>query len=275
MRTLENDVPEVLLELAREAFTIGMFKVRIGFMYMGSEFVSPIEWALWLSKRDGGELGEGSYISPITIQRGDAEATSYVRSTTGNWQDATYWGPKEIREWMYKPLPASGKYTPAWAPATDEETQAHLLEQWPLFEAGVRSGWTMGREVGWRERLVIERVLKSRGMDSPEDYALPFVKLNWEAGNSFYNYKGHEAHRSTGAEVSTGGWSVFHPGEQEEFYRSNGSDPVRLSREEIEALLGATAPWFVRVAEFDDGRDEWLHYPEALQPPEFTISPKV
>lgn len=44
MRTIENDVPQILLELAREAFTLGLGKVSLGFMYMDAEFVSPIEW---------------------------------------------------------------------------------------------------------------------------------------------------------------------------------------------------------------------------------------
>jgi hypothetical protein len=271
MRTLENDVPEVLLELAREAFALGLFKVRLGFMYMGADFVSPIEWALWLAKRDGGDSDERSYLSPITVQRGSDEgATTYVASETDDWKDSTYWGPDEIRRWMREPLSSSDEYTPAWNPVTDPKLQEKLLEQWPLFELGVRSGWVMGHNVNWSEQERYEELFKKMGKELPEDY-LPLLKLDWEASNSFYNYEGHESHRDTGAKVSTGGWSMLPYGKPEQFYRHDGSHPASLSREKVEELLGNTAPWFVRVAAFDEAKDEWLHYPEALQPAGFTV----
>lgn len=37
MRTIENDIPEIFLELAREAFALGLTEVHLGFWYIGGD----------------------------------------------------------------------------------------------------------------------------------------------------------------------------------------------------------------------------------------------
>lgn len=271
MRTIENDVPQILLDLAKEAFELGLGQVNLGFMYMDAEFVSPIEWSLWLEKREGPRDSEHkNFISAVTMQRGDDEATSYVPSTTGNWQDSSYWGPDEIRAWMREPLPAEGEYTPAWTPDLDGKHREKLMEQWELFEAGVRGGWVMQREIRWSDSLSMTRMIERHNAELPEDY-LPTLKLEWKAYNSFYNYEGHEAHRDNGTETSIGGWSMIPYGEKQQFFVHDGGRLTPLTPEYVHELLHSTAPWFVRVALNDEEEEEWMHYPEALQPGEFTV----
>ena len=271
MRTIENDVPQILLDLAKEAFSLGLGKVSLRFMYMGADFVSPLEWALWLEKREGPRDSEHkSYISAVTMQRGDDEATSYVPSTTDDWRDSSYWGPDEIRAWMREPLPEEGEYTPAWTPQLDGKRREKLMEQWELFEAGVRGGWVMQREIRWSDSLSMVRMAERHNAELPEDY-LPTLNLEWKAYNSFYNYEDHEAHRDNGTETSIGGWSMIPYGEAPKFFVHDGGKLTSLTPEYVHELLHSTAPWFVRVALNDEEAEEWLHYPEALQPEEFTI----
>ena len=192
MSKITNDVPRELLELAQEAFSLGLHKVSLGFMYLGADFVSPIEWALWLEKREGGPEKPRSYVT-VTAARNDEEGpTAYMPSDSGDWREASYWDVERIREWLREPLESSDKHVQAWSPIV--------------------------------------------------------------------------------APVSVRYWSNLHDGEEQEFFSIEDSRPVQLSEAQATELLTCNAPWFVRVALFDEEQEEWLHYPEALQPEERTIA---
>lgn len=275
MRTIENDIPEIFLELAWEGLALGIAEVSVGFWYMGSDFISPTEWSISLYKRRNGGSNPGvlTYLT-ATMGRGDQGPTAYIKSATDNPFDATYWGPEEIRSWMREPLEADGEYAPAWSPIEDAALQEKFLVQWPLFEAGVRSGWSMERKVSWDEQLITRRVLGRLGEEmDPEE--LPTMGLSWNISNSFYNLEGHPDNRETGQPVSLGGWSLLFPGKREKFYAHGDSStrhqPVSLTETEVEELLGSNHRWFVRVARNDEELEEWFHFPEALQDPKFTI----
>ncbi len=276
MRTVENDIPEIFLELAREAIGLGISEVNLGFMYMDAGFVSPIEWGLWLTKREHGSAPDEYLLLTMGRSEGETEPTAYIPSSTGDPFAGTYWGPEEVRAWMKEPLEAEGEYVPAWMSVEDPETQGKLLAQWPLFEMGVRSGWTMKRKVDWTSRAIFKRSMERSG-GSVADDVLPPMNLGWSITNSFYNAEGHPDHRDTGASISVSGWGLISYGEEQfnEHIRAEDGRPAisRLSREQVEETLGTNHPWFVRVAYNDEEQEDWLHFPEALQAPEQTIDP--
>lgn len=270
MRTVENDIPEIFLELAREAFALGLAEVRIGFWYMGSDFISPIEWALWLTKRESASEARETIVA--TMQRDEDKPTAYIPEPGGNPWDAAHWGPDEIRSWMKEPLEAEGEYAIEWTPTEDPAVQEKFLAQWPLFEEGVRSGWSMERKISWSELNTMRRTMEK--LDGEFDATeLPTLGLSWDITNSFYNTEDHADNRDTGAPISAGGWSLLFDGEEEKFYRHGDGDPrpIPLSRVEVEELLNTNHPWFVRVAVNDEEQEDWLHFPEALQDSEHTI----
>lgn len=270
MRTVENDIPEALTELARYAMELGLHSVNLGFQYLDSDFVSPIEWSLSLRKIEPDRRSaERTWLS-VNIGRGSEEPQAYIPSEDrSNWQGGSYWGLEKIRKWLQEPVigdPAV-EYSQSWEPVTDPEIQEHFLQQWPLFLEGARSGWTMERKISWRDHLSFTRALERDGVSVDR---LPNSSLEWSITNSFYNMEGHPDHRDTGAPVSVGGWSLLSPGKDEQFYRRS----VRLemlSSEAVREELSSTAPWFVRVAVDDEENEQWLHYPEALQDPEDTV----
>lgn len=278
MRTIENDIPEVFLELAREALGLGLTEVHLGFMYLDAEFVSPIEWGLWLTKREGGSSSR-EYLS-LTMGRGtgEDEPTAYIPSESSSPFDATYWGPAEVRSWMREPLEAEGEYVPSWEPVSDPEAQEALLAHWPLFELGVRSGWTMEHKIGWMELDALRRIAERTGRELKPENLIPQLTLSWSMTNSFYNTAGHPDHRDTGAQLSVRGWGLISGGEAD--FREHIRDPEtgrpavrRLSPEDVEQILGTNHPWFVRVAYNDEERQDWLHFPEALKSPKKTLDP--
>lgn len=273
MRTIENDIPEIFLELAREAFALGLAEVHLGFWYMDGDFISPIEWSLSLSKRDSNIATD--YITATMGRNGSEEyPTAYVPDPSRNPLAGSYLDPEGIRAWMREPLESAGEFIPGWAPVEDPEDQKRLLEQWPLFESGVRSGWTMERQVGWEDLELRRSSAEESGRELPSDI-FPTMKLSWEISNSFYNLKGHPAHRSTGAPVSVRG-SSFIIGGKEKFQQPVYNDSGRLvamaplDRETVEDILSTNHPWFIRVAHDDE---EWLHFPEALKSPKKTVDP--
>ena len=270
MRTIENDIPEELIELARDAMELDLYSVNLGFQYLGSDFVSPIEWALSLHKIEpDSRSSERSWLS-VTAMRGDDGPTAYIPSDDPmDWRGGSYWNTVQVREWLTKPVLADpdDEFSQSWEPAEDPELQEHFLRQWPLFLEGARSGWTMNHKVSWREHASINRLRSDTGRELSR---FPQLGLNWEITNSFYNMPGHPSNRDNGTPVSVGGWSLRRPGEPEAFYRRSIA-PERLSLEEVQEELGSTAPWFVRVAVNDEENEQWFHYPEALQDPEETV----
>lgn len=270
MRTIENDIPEELVELARDAMGLGLYSVNLGFQYLDSDFVSPIEWSLSLHKIEPDQRSSERTWLSVNLGRGSEEPQAYIPSEDrSNWRGGSYWGVDQIREWLQEPVigdPAV-EYSQSWEPVSEPEAQEYFLRQWPLFLEGVRSGWTMERKVRWRDHLSFGKIWKEQGL-APDLF--PNTSLEWSITNSFYNMEGHSDHRSTGAPVSVGGWSLLSPGKKEEFYRRSVR-PEPLSAEAVREELGSTAPWFVRVAVDDEENEQWLHYPEALQDPEETV----
>lgn len=274
MRTIENDIPEVFLELAREGISLGLSEVNLGFMYLDSDFISPTEWGLWLTKREGGSRAQEYLL--VTMGRSESEKapTAYIPNAESPL-GGTYWGPDEIRAWMREPLEAESEWIIAWNPVEDSDAQEKLLDFWPLFELGVRSGWTMQYSAQWNRLHEFRQITERRGNDA-EELPVP-LKLEWSISNSFYNADGHPANRDTGAPVSIRGWgSIF-------FGKENCHEPVvngdghvwlaDLSRSTVEETLSANHPWFVRVAYNDEEQEDWLHFPEALRAPEETLDP--
>ena len=105
MRTVENDIPEVFLELAREAIGLGISEVNPGFMYLDADFVSPIEWGLWLTKRESGSRAREYILLTMGRSEDETEPTAYIPNPEKHLA-GTYWGPAEVRSWMRKPLAA-------------------------------------------------------------------------------------------------------------------------------------------------------------------------
>lgn len=274
MRTIENDIPEVFLELAREGISLGLSEVNLGFMYLDSDFISPTEWGLWLTKRESGSRAQEYLL--VTMGRSESEKvpTAYIPNAEKPL-GGTYWGPDEIRAWMREPLAAESEWIIAWNPVEDPDEQEKLLDFWPLFELGVRSGWTMQYSVQWNRLHEFKQITERRGNDA-EGLPVP-LKLEWSISNSFYNADGHPANRDTGAPVSIRGWGSIFFG-KENFHEPvvNGDGHVRLadlSRSTVEETLSVNHPWFVRVAYNDEEQEDWLHFPEALQAPKHTVDP--
>lgn len=270
MRTIENDIPAELIELAEEAMALGLYSINLGFQYMGSDFVSPIEWSLSLHKIEPDNRSTGRNWLNFTAMRGDERPTAYIPSEDpADWGEGSYWNEFQVREWLHQPIEAdpNEKYSQSWAPATDPELREYFLQQWPLFIEGARSGWTMERKVNWRTMAILNMGRAERGVELER---FPGLSMGWDAGNSFYNMDGHPDNRETGAPVSVGSWSVLNHGEEEEFFRKTVK-LERISREVVDSELKSTAPWFVRVAVNDEENEMWLHYPEALQGPEETV----
>ncbi|MFE6966934.1 hypothetical protein ACFVAJ_17620 [Agromyces sp. NPDC057679] len=275
-RTITNDVPEVLLEVAREAIGLGFSEVNLGFMYLGSDFPSPIEWALMLLKRtnrhDAGPDAPRVHVR-LSAQREDSVPTAYVGP-----YDALdpYWSVDQVRAWMQESVEADGEYIPAWTPVTDETVQKQLLTDWGAFREGVLSGWTMKHEARWNDlrnwQNLENRVSERDGRDARQLGPVPGTSLHWDSSNSFYNEKKHPAYRGKkddGAPVSVGGHSTraigFDNGSERRMYRQLNGHPymAEISAEEMAETLQATAPWFVRVAGYDEDREKWAHFPEA------------
>jgi len=270
MRTVENDIPEELVELAEEAMGLGLYSVNLGFQYLGSDFVSPIEWALSLHKIEPDQRSSERTWLSVTTGRDSGDTSAYIPSEDrSNWRGGSYWNIDQIREWLQQPVPVdlALEYSQSWAPVADSDAREYFLQQWHLFLEGVRSGWTMERKVRWRDHLSFGKIWAEHGL-SPD--RLPNASLEWSITNSFYNMEGHPDHRSTGAPVSVGGWSLLSPDKDEVFYRRSVR-PELLSADTVREELGSTAPWFVRVALNDEENEQWLHYPEALQDPEDTV----
>jgi len=270
MRTIENDIPAELVELAEEAMGLGLHSVNLGFQYMGSDFVSPIEWSLSLHKIEPDNRSTARSWLSFTAMRGDDGPTAYIPSEDpADWGGGSYWNIDQVREWLQWPIEANPdeKYSQSWSPATDPELREYFLQQWSLFIEGARSGWTMERKVNWRTMDIFNGSRAERGEELDR---FPGLSLGWEASNSFYNMDGHPANRDTGAPVSIGSWSMLNHGEEEEFFRKTVR-PEKISRDVVEAELSSTAPWFVRVAVNDEENEQWLHYPEALQDPDETV----
>lgn len=270
MRTIENDIPEELVELARDAMELGLYSVNLGFQYLDSDFVSPIEWALSLHKIEpDNRATERSWLS-VTAARGDDGPTAYIPSEDrSNWREGVYWNTDQVREWLTQPIEGDldDEYSQSWEPAATPDAREYFLRQWPLFLEGVRSGWTMERKVRWRDHLSFGKIWAEHGL--PAD-RFPNASLEWSITNSFYNAEGHPDHRDTGAPISVGGWSLLTPDKPEEFHRRS-IRLERLSPKDARQEISSTAPWFVRVALNDEENEQWLHYPEALQDPEDTV----
>lgn len=275
MRTIENDIPEIFLELAREAVALGFSEVTLGFMYLDADFVSPIEWGLWLTKRESNSEAREYVLLTMGRNSEEKSPTAYIPNPNGNPLDGNYWGPEEVRSWMQEPLAAEGEYVLAWNPVGDPEDQDALLAHWPLFELGVRSGWTMQYSAQWDRLHEIKQMLVNHDQMSRRELFVP-LKIEWSITNSFYNTKGHPDHRSTGAPVSVRGWGSISFG-REEFYEpvktKEGPRLSPLAKDSVEKTLGANHPWFVRVAYDDEAGGKWLHFPEALKSPSKTLDP--
>jgi len=270
MRTIENDIPEELVELAKEAMALGLYSVNLGFRYMGSDFVSPIEWALSLHKIEPDQRSSERTWLAVTAMRGDDGPTAYIPSDDPtDWLGGSYWNTAQVREWLRESVPAdlALEYSQSWAPTADPEGSAYFLQQWPLFIEGARSGWTMERKADWRLMETFNRGREERGTELDR---LPTLSMIWEAGNSFYNMDGHPDNRAMGAPVSVSSFSRLDQDGEEVFFRRT-IRPEQVGRDIVEEELSSTAPWFVRVAVNDEENEMWLHYPEALQDPEETV----
>jgi len=269
---ISNDIPEIFLEIAKEAIGLGFSEVSLGFMYMDSDFVSPIEWALWLHKRESKSSAREHVV--LTMGRSDEEEKpqAYIPSATGDYRDSTYWGPEGVRPWMREPLEAEGEYVAAWSPVIDQTLRERLLGHWELFELGVRNGWTMKHRVHWEDLHSINRTLETMGQTTE---LTPRRSLEWSISNSFYNIAGHPDHHSTGAEVSLMSFGSIGETEGENYsvprLKDGVAHLVAIEREQVVKLLSSPHRWFVRVAYNDEENERWLHYPEALKPASDTI----
>lgn len=250
---LTNDIPQQLLDLAREAIAAGLGAVSIGFYYLDDDFVSPIEWALHLTKREHLDDTDVTWVT-VTASREETAPRAYV-------SDRGYWGVEQIRAWFQEPLSAIGDYVPAWAPVTDPRAQEHLLANWDLLELGARHGWSVTHKTDWIGKHSLDRVLERE----PNAH-LPGISMEWSASNGFYNKKGHPAHRKSGAPVSVNGFSCTSAaGAQSAYMHGRYTDrphQLPLTPEQLREILGRTAPWFVRVAGVDQNDEAWQHFPE-------------
>jgi hypothetical protein len=262
MRTVTNDVPQALLDVARDAMRLGLAEIHLGFMYMGSDFPSPIEWALHLIKR------ESRYDAPadaprvhvvLAMMRHDDAPRAYVGGKSG---DDPYWSVDQVTAWMQESVEPDGEYIPGWAPTTDVAVQEHLLADWDTFLEGVLSGWTMEHKVSWPDRG-----LKSAGK-------FPQTGLRWNMTNTFYNEKKHPSYRGdddgSGTPLSIGGYSFRRTNRRDadsaiDAFRSLNKEPYQavITPEEMLETLQTTAPWFVRVAGYNEKKEKWTHFPEA------------
>lgn len=256
MRTIENDIPEAFLELAKEGISLGLSEVELGFYYVGADFVSPVDWALWLTKRRVNADEMGSVV--ISMQRGEDEPRAYIPEQHSGVPMGEYWGLEQVRAWLREPLPELNEHFGVWTPQEEPSVQEELLKHWPLFLEGAKSGWTVKHTANWSDLNFARRM----GHTPPK---VPGLTLNWDITNSFYNTSDHPDNRNAGAPLSIGGWFVSNDGYEQIRYRGveGGDDQRLISREELEALLSATAPWFVRVADNDEEEEEWVHFPEA------------
>ena len=263
MRTVTNDVPQVLLDVARDAMRLGMTEVVLGFMYLGADFPSPIEWALHLMKRENGFNAPAD--APrvhvvLTAQRADDAPSAYV----GGIGDNPYWDAPQVTAWMHDSVDADGEYIRAWSPVTDEAVSEHLLATWELFREGVLSGWTMTHKTGWDELASMQKIV-------PESAGtLPQTSLRWHMTNTFYNEAKHPSYRGgdgdrSGVPVSVGGYCFYRSSGDGSAFRSLETSPYQanISADELLETLQTTAPWFVRVAGYNDEEEEWTHLPEA------------
>jgi hypothetical protein len=277
MRTVTNDVPQVLLDVARDAMKLGMTEVTLGFMYLGADFPSPTEWALHLVKRENSfDAVAGTPAAPrvhvvLTMQRGEDTPTAYV----GGLNDGPYWDVERVTAWMHESIDADGEYIRAWAPVTDETMQAHLLATWEPFREGVLSGWTMKHKVLWANLVYVEKLM---GRAAALLEQLPLTSLEWHMTNTYYNEEKHPSYRGGDGDrsdvpVSISGYS-FHRahGVDEDCadreggsFRSLQASPYQavISADERREILQTTAPWFVRVAGYNDEEEYWTHFPES------------
>jgi hypothetical protein len=277
MRTVTNDVPQVLLDVARDAMRLGISEITLGFMYAGADFPSPIEWALHLMKR------ENRFDAPadaprvhvvLTMQRDDDAPRAYV----GVKSDNPYWDVEQVTAWMHESVEADGEYIPAWAPVTNEAVHEHLLAAWEPFHEGVLSGWTMAHKAQWDQLASLQAFYDREASDKQHEPKsaglLPQTSLRWDMTNTFYNEKKHPSYRGdndddSGAPLSVGGYSFRRTNGAEciglDAYRSLKKAPYRasISPEEMRETLQASAPWFVRVAGYSEKKEKWTHFPEA------------
>jgi hypothetical protein len=277
MRTVTNDAPPVLLNVARDAMRLGITEVSLGFMYMGSGFLSPIEWALHLTKRENRfDAPAGSPAAPrvhvtLTMQRNDDAPKAYVGDEDGT-SDNPYWNVDQVTSWMHESIEADGEYIPAWAPVTDVIMQEHLLARWDLFREGVRSGWTMTHKAQWSDLVLMNKLFGDQ--EGAAQATLPQTNLRWHMTNTFYNEETHPSYRGedddNGAPLSVSGYSFRRTsrdgsGHAIEAFRALGTYPysASISVEEMHETLHTTAPWFVRVADYDLSEEEWIHFAEA------------
>lgn len=267
-----NDIPQAMLDVAREAMKLGLAEVQLGFMNLGSEFPSPIEWALWLTKRESGNImspdDKRAYVA-LTASRGEVP-TAYVGD-----KDQPYWDLDTVKNWLQEELPAEDEFIEAWSPVLDDIRQQQLLANWSMFEAGARNGWIMKHTVDWANDSLLRRHLERAGRPVDEKH-LPTIRLSWESSNNFYNTLGHPSYRgaddASGIPVSINGWltirSQYGPNGYSstvEPFRGLTSAPYRgsVSAVFVDAMLSRTAPWFVRVADEDPQMEEWVQFPEA------------
>lgn len=262
-----NDVPDELLDLAKEAMKRGFASVRLGFGGMGYDFPAPISWMLWLDKT-GDRAGYAGSIASLTldVQRSELDAgedglrpidadAAYVghlpKDLTGG---ADYWGLATVREWLDTPVAEEDRPLPSWSPVTDAANQEVLLGDWEDFERAARSGWCVERK--------IEDLFRIEGRLS--------IKLSLDVTNNFYNVEGHPQHRSTGAELSRDVWrsgtlvTADAPWSIESGVLSEVVEyrVVPLGADEADTLMGSPAPWFVPVAsvtpDTEDTDGEWV-----------------
>jgi len=251
-RALENDVPPELLDVAREAFRLGVPYVDLGFESMGSEFVGPIGWELHVRTSSVARDGVVAYLT-LDAQRG-SEPSAYIPKGD-HPSDAEHWDARRVIDWLSEPVPADPDrvHDPGWTPVTDPRVQEQLLADWPTFETGVRSGWTMTREVRWDSAELEQRLLGKA--------AAPPVFLRWDVVNAYYNAAGHPQSAANGGALECGGWSMTTLGEPRKVYwRSTRHAPYyeTMPFPEFEELIGANPPWFVRVASYDDEQERWI-----------------
>lgn len=277
MANIQNDIPEIVLELAREAIALGLHEVHVSFGHLGADYSSPIEWILFLSKVEYANNEEANFLRASALRNQPLEAYRRGEPSKDNPLGGFYWDAEQIRAWMQEPLAddlaIDGEYA-SWVPQEDEEIRRFLLGHWELFELGVRNGWSMEHRTNWRDAERLKKMFSERdGSEGAAREILPVRTLKWNASNNFYNREGHPAHRSTGTPVSTGGWVMAHDSGSVDRRKQNHG-PTHfdsISEEETLAILGNSAPWFVRVALFDEETEEWMYFPEALEDEKFTI----
>lgn len=254
MRAITNDIPQILLDLAREAVALGFERVAIGQGGGSGDKVSSPEWMLHLIKNERHHSNDKTVTAHINVSRSRSSNPKNVTAYVGcdvSGTDNPYYTAEDIRAWMLEPIASdpNSEYSYPWNPTLDETRQASLLTSWDHFKAGVLSGWSMTHSVKWGDLFMTNR---SRARAELEPLTTPNIGIEWHMTNSFYNKKGHPAYRKNkNSRLYISGWMTVYPDDNTRFIARSTEDAphfAEITEAEMTEILGTTAPWFVRIS---------------------------